>query len=310
MKRFLKTLFFFAVPIVIISLFFELYLRNLNTIYKQKLNGLEENYNNIEMLVLGNSHAYNNIDPSQFDMEAYNMAGSNQSLYFDKRIVLKHLEQLPKLKYVLISIDYHSLYFSSQGIRDTWLYYDYKIKYKNKSNFLNNISYFWFGYTPKITLSIMKSEILDKINNKKSENVKSKGWVPNYGYNEKGFTEWSIKTRANFFNNEIKNAKEHIEISKDLHEFIEVLETKNITPIIITNPMYKEVYKYLNPSFVEKNKNEISTLIKKYELPYLDFSKVDYEKTLFYNCDHLNQEGAILYSKDINKLLKIKLGLN
>ena len=63
-------------------MFFELYLRNLNTIYKQKLNGLEENYNNIEMLVLGNSHANNDIDPRQFDMETYNMSGLNQSLYF------------------------------------------------------------------------------------------------------------------------------------------------------------------------------------------------------------------------------------
>ena len=53
MKIFFKNILFFLVPILIISFAFEVYLRTMKTDYKQKLEGLKNNYNAIELLVLG-----------------------------------------------------------------------------------------------------------------------------------------------------------------------------------------------------------------------------------------------------------------
>ena len=180
MQQFLKKILFFIIPIVLVTLTFEIYLRTLNTDYKQKNKGLIENYNNINILILGNSHGYNGINPSKFDLPAYNMAAGGQSLYFDKRITLKHIDKLKQLKYVLISVDYHSFYFSSQGIRDTWLYYDYGIKYKDKKEILSSLSYFWFGYTPRIAISEIKNRILHSSENERTIS----GWMPAHGTNE------------------------------------------------------------------------------------------------------------------------------
>ena len=102
MKRFIKNVLKFSLLIIVVSLLFEIYLRSMPTDYERKLSGITDNYQNIELLILGNSHAFRGVDPREFDLEAYNMAAVNQSLYFDKRIALKHIDKMPNLKFILM----------------------------------------------------------------------------------------------------------------------------------------------------------------------------------------------------------------
>ncbi len=303
MKKFAKALFVFIFPLLMVTIVFEIYLRTMETDYEQKLNGLKENYNTIELLILGNSHAYNGIDPNQFVIPAYNMAASNQSLYFDKRITLKHIEKLKNLKFVLINVDYHSLYFSSQGIRDTWLYYDYDIKYKDKNECLSDISHFWFGYTPKISLSIVKDKLLNyyKTSIKANDSI-ILGWMPHYGTKESKFTLKELKKKGKWFNREVDKSDEREEIISDLDDFIMQLKEKSITPILFTSPMYTELYQYLKKDHIIQNDIDIQKLIKKHNIKYWDYSKNDFNKSFFYDMDHLNNKGAIKFSKELNQV--------
>jgi len=309
MKQFFKALVIFGIPILIITLVFEVYLRTMNTDYKQKLEGFIENYKNIEVLILGNSHAYNGIDPRQFDLVTYNMAASNQSLYFDKRITLKHFDELSSLKYVLISSDYHSFYFSSQGIRDTWLYYDYNIKYKEKTEFWSNISYFWFGYTPRIAVSVVKDKVLSIKYSTDGDDEVINGWIPNSSTDLNAFTETSLKKKAKWFNTEVQNSNERKSIITDLDNFINELKERGIIPVLYTLPMYNQIYQYLDSSYTKQNKEDISFLIKKHNIQYIDLSKdtLSLNKFFFKDMDHLNSKGAELVSKKINNsILEIK----
>ncbi len=305
MKRFLKTLLIFIIPLGIVTLGFEVYLRTMNTEYKQKITGLTANYSDIEILALGNSHAYNGVDPRQFDLETYNMAAGNQSLYFDKRITLKHIDSLKKLKYVFISVDQHSLYFSSQGIRDTWLYYDYDIKYKDKTEFWNDISHFWLGYTPRIAVSIVKDKVLDQFKEKQSHSeTVIKGFMPHYGSAANAFTAKNIERKANFFNGEVKDSNEREENLADLEDFIVQLKKRDITPILFTLPMYNDIYGHLLKEYVDQNNEDIQYLKQKYSIQHFDFSNEGEDQSLFYNSDHLNGKGAEVFSKKMNTELK------
>ncbi|GAA4278936.1 hypothetical protein [Aquimarina mytili] len=305
MKRFFKTLLIFIIPLAVVTLVFEIYLRTMNTEYKQKITGLSANYNTIEILALGNSHAYNGVDPRQFDLEAYNMAAGNQSLYFDKRITLKHIDSLKNLKYVLISFDQHSLYFSSQGIRDTWLYYDYDIKYKDKTEFWNDISHFWLGYTPRIAVSIVKDKLLEQFKDTRSHSEEViKGFMPHYGSVANSFTPAGIKKKANYFNREVQNSIEREENLADLDDFITQLKKKDITPILFTLPMYTDIYPHLIKEYVNQNKKDAQYLTEKHNIQHWDFSDGGEDKSLFYNNDHLNQKGAEFFSKKMNMQLK------
>ena len=78
---------------------------------------------------------------------------------------------MKKLKYVLISLDYHSLYFSKQrGERNIWSYYGNGIKYPNENYFKANLSPLIFGYSPLISYSLIKKDLKSRWNRKKFSN--------------------------------------------------------------------------------------------------------------------------------------------
>ncbi len=95
MRRFLKNVLLYSLPLLAVFVVAEIYLRTIDTAYTEKEKKLYAS--DPEILILGNSHAAYGIDPNRFSMRAFNAANVAQSLYFDKRIALKHLGQLPHL---------------------------------------------------------------------------------------------------------------------------------------------------------------------------------------------------------------------
>ncbi|HOO96004.1 MAG TPA: hypothetical protein PLH60_08840 [Proteiniphilum sp.] len=134
MKRFLRdTLLFLLLPIVVVLLF-DLYLRNMETLYRAKYDGLMKMKHRVEVLFVGNSHAHYGINPLHMTgFKAYNLAMVSQQLYFDKRLTMKAIgEGVTNLRYLFISVDYHSLHTSSQDERNAWSFYANGIRYKDQ----------------------------------------------------------------------------------------------------------------------------------------------------------------------------------
>ena len=289
MSIFLKKIgIFLIVPFSLIFIS-DTYLRNKNSLYKEKFEGALKDAEKIEVLILGNSHANYGVDPSVFDNYAYNIANVNQSFYFDKRMTLKLLKDLKNLNYVLISADYHSLYFSSQGLRDYWSYQGNNIKYKQKNFVLERISPTLFGYTPKVVLSYLKRDIINfiKYDNKgvsfpvqKGVSVMdtlSQGFIGYKGTDQNSFYDDKYKARARTFNNQLLNSddNEHIEIQDDLKDFIVKLKQHNIVPILYSTPTYSEYNEYLDSISVNKVTETYEKLAGGYNIPYWDFMNSD-----------------------------------
>ena len=322
MKKFGIKILLFTIPLVVTIVIFDFYLRNINSLYKEKEKGLITAKNSIEILILGNSHANYNVDTNQFNLIAYNLANVNQSLYFDKRLTLKYLDILPKLKYVLISIDYHSLFVSSQENRDYWSYYGNGVKYKNKSYLLQEVSPFLFGYTPKVSISILKTHIINLLKYKNKNAVDfnieegvnpldsiSKGFMGYEGINEHRLQENIIEARVLFFDQRIKNGvNEHEDIVSDLEDLIKILKSKGITPVLFSNPGYSEFNTNLNQEVIINNRKIINELQDKFELKYLDYSNGDmFSNSDFYDHDHLNKKGAAKFGRILSaEILKME----
>ena len=318
MKHFInKILTFFIVPIVII-LIFDFWLRNQNSVYKEKFVEVLEYKDKIEVIILGNSHANYGVDPNSFSHYTYNLSNVNQSLYFDKRITLSLLEKLPKLKYVFISIDYHSLYFSNQGLRNIWSYYGNGVKYKDTKYLLPVISPFLFGYTPKFAVAILKKSIINKFKYGNEMRLDfdveegidiakpmRKGFFAFEGVNESTFNEKLYLARVRAFNNVIKTSTEHDEIIADLEDFIKILQYKNITPIFFTTPTFQDYNDYLDSNFIKRNNADIQKICLKYDLKYFDFMDSSlFTKDDFNSCDHLNKIGAEKFGKLLDKSIR------
>lgn len=294
----------------------------MNSIYKEKERGLLNNKDSIEVLILGNSHAYNGVNPSEFSKKTFNLANVGQSLYFDKRITLRHLDKLKKLKYVFISIDYHSLYFSSQGFRDYWSYYGHGIKYKNKSYIFAELSPFLFGYGPKVSLSFLKTEISKKIRfNDKNYidfNIQrginpldtiANGFLGYEATSEIYFEKEQIIKKAKYLNRPtVSLREEQSEILEDLVDFIRILKKNEITPILFTAPIYPELSKYLNTHIQENNRKITYELCDQFNINYYNFANSSkFKKNDFFDSDHLNKRGAKTLSGILENVLNDSL---
>ncbi|WP_196895922.1 hypothetical protein [Aureivirga marina] len=314
MKKIFKDIGIIVLLGFLFVILMDTWLRNQNSIYKAKLTGLEKNIENIELLILGNSRAGYGINPTLFDQNTYNLANVSQSIYFDKRITEKYLDKLKKLKYVLLSIDYHTLYFSSQGRRDYWSYYAHDIKHPDRSYTMPTISPFLYGYSSKPSMAMLKRSVINNLSHNDSildfdvenginiEIPMKKGFITYENTDKDAFNKIAFKARADYFNRKTLNSTEKEMVMKDLEEFISILKEKNIQPILITSPCIKEFRDLLDEKVKKQNMKDIQYLVEKYQLPYFNFFDGEkfFDKNDFHNCDHLNQKGAKKYASLLN----------
>lgn len=310
MRLFFKRFLFFLIPILLVLGLAELYLRHIPTSYKIKHTQLTASAGDIQLLILGNSHATYGLDPSLFTLNAFNIASVNQSLYYDKRITLKYIDELKKLKYVLISVDFHSLYFSDEGFRDTWSYYGYGIDYKHSLPMGTRISYL-YGYKGALALEFMKRSFQKKYKIIRSVDVDfdldldhpyTKGYVGKV--NGPYLAEKDNRDRAKFFNDIVHTSNERESIIADLEGFIDSLKKRNITPILITLPCYGPFRAYLDTTVMEQNKIDIQAICSKEQVRYWDYFTMPLDSNYFYNSDHVNEKGAAIVSTDVNRRIE------
>ena len=296
MKNFLYRVFLFCIPVIVITIGCEIYLRNMPSLYRQKRDQLIANADSIKVLILGSSHAMDGIDPAQFTMYAHNMAFGGQSINFDKKLAEKYLPVLPNVKYALLTLDFNSLYYDHDENRDFFYKYYHNINYKNRKFWKESILQSFFVYTPEQTLSLIMNQ---------QQDVLEKGWLNKTGRNDEAvMSVEKNKLRAKGFNQTVKDWKGGDSALDDLEALIILLQSKNITPVLITFPIYSVMRDFMDSSIIERNRNVGNTLSQKFQIPYLDYFDDDsFTVEDFFNCDHLNGEGAAKLSRKINDVI-------
>ena len=321
MKLFLKKILLFNFPLIIIIIMMDLYLSNMNSLYKEKANGMLEHANEIEILILGNSHALRGVNPKYFTYNTYNIANSGQSIYFDKEITLRSLERLNNLKYVFISLDYHSLYFSIQrGERNIWSYYGNGIKHTSKNYNKADISPFLFGYSPLVSFSLLKKDILTKwkfrnharyidFNTEKGvckTDTLIKGFITFSKTKINDFSRINYTNRINLYDELINTSTEKKIVLNELDKLITTLQKNGVTPIFFSTPTFKKYNTELDSSIINNNRIDAAVLCKKYNMEFWDYSiNNDFIMHEFFNPDHLNKKGSARFSKILDSRLKL-----
>lgn len=318
MSRFFIKLFWFSLLPILLTLGFDVYLRTMETQLSAKYRGLMDIKNDVDLIVLGNSHANYAVNPKYINsFNAYNLANVSQKIYFDSRILYRALNDgVDNLKIVLISIDYHSLFTSSQGHRDVWTYYKNGIRYKDKNYFKENLSPFIWGYTPKVAISILKKDLIRRttyqepmINFEVEKDIDPRdglfrGFIGFSGQTDRPFNKETFVKKVEQFVEPINSERD--EVIQELKKFILTLQENGIHPILFSSPTYHKYNQYLNPETIHKNKMDISNLTQEFNIEYWRFNEDPRFKIIdFYNQDHLNKKGAKKFSKILNeKLLK------
>jgi lysophospholipase L1-like esterase len=154
----------------------------------------------------------------------------------------------------------------------------------------------FFVYTPEQTLSLLLN---------RKEIVLVKGWANSAGRNDEAVTSLEKnKLRVKGFDHTVKTWEGGDSVLIDLEALINLLQSHKVTPILITFPNYSLMRSFLYPSLVERNRNVGRELSQKYQIPYLDyFDDESFTVEDYFNCDHLNAQGAAKLSEKINAVI-------
>jgi hypothetical protein len=289
MKLFAYRVFRFFLPFFLLFLAEEIYVRDQPSIFAEKKEQFIAQKDSIEILILGNSHSMDAFNPNFFSLYAYNLAFASQSLYFDRRITEKYLADLPRLKYVIITLDYANLYRRHEEKRDFFYSYVYDINYEDRKFYKEYLLQSLFVYTQKEIFSVISFNGLIP-----SKIPVKKGWFGNSLIDVEAVTSKVIsKEQADVYNLRVRTDEEGDAILEDLDSFILNLKSKKIVPILVTTPYYSVFRSFLSKDVVEDMRIKTNYLSEKHGIRYYDFEQDDrFLATDYHNCDHLNGSGA------------------
>jgi len=303
MKRLYIKIILFLLPVLIVWIGLEFFYRSTETNYTFKHKILIKKSDDLETLILGNSHALYGINPKYFNSETLNISNISQSLYFDELILEKHLNDLTNLKTVVLTISYFSLSQQDNTNEDLWRKYFYSKQMKLEVPTISN--YDIKNYSLALTRRFNKSVDLVKEYGIKETILTCD--INGYGLQDDSNIVEDKEVIAQLI------AKKHEDNSMDFLNNIERLkriiskcESKNVKVILVEMPVYKTYYDLLNPIKKEKIISICNMLSEEHEnVNYLKLSQhPDFLITDLRDADHLTNEGAKKCSMIIDSFIE------
>ncbi len=306
MKRFIRKTLLLVLPLLLMSVFMEVLLRNIPNDYQKKRLYLDAHANEIETLILGNSHSLAGLDPSYFDTKTFNAAHVSQSLNYDLAILNKYVDRLDSLKTIILSISYFSLYETLESSLETWRIKNYNIYYDiHLSKSLKN-----YSEVLSLRLHTNLKRIVDYyVLRKSSITCTDLGWgKTRLSKDAQNLLETGLRA-ANFHTITDINEKEfQIIYQENLHYLNEILAwslDNDVMVLLISFPVYKTYINQLNKDQLKSTIRTAEEISEQYvNCIYLNLMEdsMFYAKD-FYDADHLSELGAKKMSFIVNQII-------
>jgi len=303
MKKFSIRVVYFTIPLIILIVFLELFLRSIPNEFSFKKQYLDKNAEKIETLILGSSYFYFGVDPSYFSSSCFNAANTARPLYYDLKIFDKYKEELKKLKVVVIPISFHSLGqipektpgFRPWGIFNYTVYYGISNEFSVKNNFV----------VLNLPLANIRKTI-GKFAERKANNDFNFGWS-SLGWGNYYSSSHKVDMVEDGLN--AKTKYDSIAFSSNiiaLSDFVDELNNRSIKVILITPPAFKTFRRNINLKNVQETHRAMDEITSKYtNCSYFDyFSSTVFEEKDFWNSDHLNEIGTKKFSLLLDSIVK------
>ena len=306
MKSFLYKVIWFLIPVFLLSVAMEYSVRQLDNTYKLKKQYLDQHADEIEVLVLGSSHAFYNVNPEYISRKSFNAGAVSQSFDLDLAILEKYENELTNLKTIVLPVSYFTFYGTLKDSPEKWrlkdyvLYYDLDVSTGLKDHFE--------------VISIKPKNNLRKLykafkNGQQPLNCSELGWGTNYT------TRGSINLETSGKEAALRHSESSIfsEESKlkfntaynDLKSIVEWSERKGVRILLFIPPGYSTYTSNLNADQLNQIETSINALAKTYSnCKALDFLKdSSFIENDFYDADHLNHQGAHKLTLKLNSYL-------
>ncbi|MDR6760954.1 hypothetical protein J2Y38_001152 [Flavobacterium sp. 2755] len=308
MKKFILKSILFVIPVLLFVIFIENIVRSVPNDYSIKKEYLDKNSDKIEVLILGSSHTYFGIDPEYLKLKSYNSAYISQSVDYDFEILKKYKTRFKQLKFIVIPIDYFSLYSRLEEGTEKWRIKNYNIYYNINSSGPFKLSNHFELLNGKVSDNIMRANLYYKEHKNDNITCNKLGWGTTYKSEKSLNLAETGKTAAKRHTINIHNNIYYEENIRTIKSIIQLAGEINTKVIFITSPAYKTYtanleHNQLNNTISFMNKIAKDNRNVMYYNLLNDKSFIDKD---FYDADHLNEIGAKKLSLKIDRIINYK----
>lgn len=293
LKNFILRFFLtILMPIVILGSCYEILFRNIPNTHQYKKAYMEQHAEDIEVLILGNSHAFDGVNPNYLDYNGFNLAYHSQEFIFDYLWMEKYIHRMKNLKCLVLPMSYFTLFEEDihewrankyrlyAGI-DNGVKLGYKLECFKKDNFAFLKDYLLYG---------KDLVICDSLGNANSYETFSY-----YDWEKSGI---NAAHRHSLYSGKITN--DYL-----LDKIIKLSKKYGVKILFVTYPAWKSYYENLNPTQWDVVQETIDSLTNQNtNIFYSNFiNDSSFVQDDFMNVDHLNFKGSLKMSKKLNLVL-------
>lgn len=300
MKRFIIFVLSFLIPILLLGVVLEVFIRKIPNDYITKADYLNKNANTIETLVLGSSHALYGVNPDYLNGTAYNTSFVSQTPDLDLAILKQYESKFQSLKNVVIRLSYATLFEKLSDTSEDWRLKDYNLYFNLKQDYK-------FKYNSELLSVKLKTNLKRLyyyyILGESEQNISEYGWGINAGLNPpKDLNEAGKKAARRHTADDLEWYKENTMIFEEIAEFC---QQRNIKLIVLTFPGVESYNANMNQKQFIRTKEFGEFLESTYfNCNYYNFlDNPNFVSEDFFDGDHLNAQGAKKMTKLVNSIL-------
>jgi hypothetical protein len=300
MKKFIQKIIIFFLPVVIALCIFEMLLQIIPNDYKYKRDQLLKNSKDIEVLILGNSHAHYGINPEYLTMKGFNFSNISQSLDLDYRLLENYGSALDNLKTIVVPVSYFSLFSRLASGNESWRIKNYVLYYHIKGMFSIQNNFELLNGTMLSNLYRLYQYMKDR---NRLITVSNDGFGLSYSSAVKNNLEETGETAAlrhTHYDTKIFSYNQEM-----IQNIIEWCSKRNITLIFVTLPAYYTYRNNLDSNQLNETINYMVNIEEEHNnVFYYNFlENNDFISDDFYDADHLNEIGAKKFTKKIDRII-------
>lgn len=286
MRNFLKNNFVFTLKTISIFLVVCFVFNNYSSVPIKSKKFVLNSKKNIEILIMGSSHAYTGVNPDELSYSSINLSNNNRLLINDIYIVNNFISTLPNIKAIIMPSDYFSLW---NGLKDD----NYK---KTKIHFDLNVSLWDKLLHPQLCRFSCTKD--------------GKGVGNGYHQNYKKFSEFDeikkkklVKYRIDYFHNKMLLAGKssmYSDLLNSLQDMMRLCNDSKIKVLFVEYPVVSE----LKNKYIDSLKNiNLTDYAINNNWNVLNLNKSNFNDSLFNDPDHLNINGSFKATKMIDSVL-------
>lgn len=304
-QRFIRICILFFIPIILIFAAMEYAATKIPTNYSFISKKLASQGENITVAIFGSSQIQNSVNPEFIDKPAINFSSTSQHHNSDFEILKQTIDRLPKLDIVAFEVSYghfeiphNSKYFWKNNIY--LKYYDVNTFHRTtyfKDRFLITTR---TGFFSELLWSyyIRGKNDMD-YNEYGFDRNNYKGKFKKLNYNTASILRSDIKDDARINRNAFQNNVPYF------FDMLEYCKEKALNVVIMSPPTFPNYNKERYSDVLQRRDSILEIVQKTYSNVYFINSEKDsvFSVELFRNENHLNPDGAEVFTKKLNALL-------